>query len=141
MAVKRVVIRFKSAKEFKSWLSKNRATPDGIWIRFFRKDSGMPTITYAEALDEALCQGWIDAQANSYDSVSWIQRFLPRRAKSGWSKRNTLHAKRLIKEGRMRAAGLKQIEAAKKDGRWKGAYDSPRNAKPPADFLKSSRQG
>lgn len=130
------MLSFGSAEEWEEWLAKNHARPQGIWLRFFRKGSGTATITYAEALDAALCYGWIDAQALKHDEQSWLQKFTPRRPKSGWSKNNTLRAERLIKEGKMKPAGLKAIEAAKSDGRWERAYDSPGSASPPEDFLK-----
>lgn len=131
---------FKSALEFRSWLEKNHSESDGFWMRFFKKDSGFESITYAEALDQALCYGWIDGQAQSLDEKSWLQKFTPRRKKSGWSKRNTIHAERLIQAGQMTPAGLAAIEAAKADGRWNAAYDSPRNAAPPEDFLKALKK-
>ena len=96
----------------------------------------MPTITYAEALDVALCYGWIDGQKKPYDTKSWLQKFTPRRPKSIWSKRNREHIARLEKSGKMRAAGGKQVAAAKADGRWEQAYDSQSNMVVPADFLK-----
>jgi uncharacterized protein YdeI (YjbR/CyaY-like superfamily) len=129
-------LSFKSSALFRSWLEKNHAASDGIWLRIFKKDSGKQSITYAEALDQALCHGWIDGQRKTHDDVSFIQKFTPRRAKSGWSKLNTQHAERLIESGHMTDAGLRAIEAAKADGRWQAAYDSPRNAAPPEDFLK-----
>jgi len=131
------IISFTTPAKFRSWLTKNQSKADGLWLRLFKKGSGEKSITYAEALDEALCHGWIDAQKRSYDEISWIQRFTPRRTRSGWSKINTGHAERLIKEERMTATGLQQIEAAKADGRWTAAYDSPRNAATPEDFLKA----
>ena len=126
---------FSSAKAFRAWLEKNHAKPDGIWLRMFKKVSGKKTITYDEALDEALCFGWIDGQAKSHDKDSYIQRFTPRRKRSMWSKRNREHVARLIKEKRMTSAGLKEVETAKKDGRWDAAYDSPKNMTIPVDFL------
>ena len=96
----------------------------------------MPTITYAEALDVALCYGWIDGQKKPYDTKSWLQKFTPRRPKSIWSKGNREHIARLEKSGKMRAAGSKQVAAAKADGRWEQAYDSQSNMVVPADFLK-----
>lgn len=128
-------LAFKSAEAFRIWLGENHATCDGIWLRIFKKDSGKKTVTYAEALDHALCYGWIDGLKKSYDELSWIQRFTPRRARSGWSKLNTEHVERLTIAGLMMPAGLKAVEAAKADGRWQAAYDSARNAKPPEDFL------
>jgi uncharacterized protein YdeI (YjbR/CyaY-like superfamily) len=127
---------FQSASAFRDWLAGHHGQTDGICLRFFKKSSGEKSLNYAEALDEALCYGWIDGQAKAYDERSWLQRFSPRRPSSAWSKMNTQHAERLIKSGRMTPAGLKQVEAAKADGRWGAAYDSPRNASPPEDFLK-----
>ena len=129
------ILPFRSSSEFRKWLGANHRQCGGIWLRIFKKDSGEPTVTYLEALDEALCFGWIDGQKQSYDDSSWLQRFCPRRPKSGWSKINTQHAERLIRAGRMKAAGQTEIDAAKKDGRWTAAYDSPSNATFPEDFL------
>ena len=118
----------------------NHRKSDGLWVRILKKNSGEATVTYEEALDEALCFGWIDAQKQRHDDTSWLQRFTPRRPKSGWSKINTRHAERLLKAGRMHAAGQAQMEAAKKDGRWKVVYDSPRTATLPRDFLAALRK-
>ncbi|HEV2687323.1 MAG TPA: YdeI/OmpD-associated family protein [Bryobacteraceae bacterium] len=126
---------FRSPADFRKWLSANHHRSDGIWLRIFKKNSGRPTITYAEALDEALCFGWIDGQKQSHDGLSWLQRFTRRRARSGWSKINTQHAERLIRDARMKPPGKAEVDAAKKDGRWKAAYDSPGNATIPKDFL------
>jgi uncharacterized protein YdeI (YjbR/CyaY-like superfamily) len=134
------ILSFRSPSEFRKWLASNHRQSDGIWLRIFKKDSGESSVTYAEALDEALCFGWIDGQKQRHDEVSWRQRFTPRRSKSGWSKINTQHAERLTAAGRMKAAGQAQIDAAKKDGRWTDAYDSPSNATFPADFLKALRR-
>jgi uncharacterized protein YdeI (YjbR/CyaY-like superfamily) len=130
-------LTFGSSQEFRSWLQKNHATHEGIWLRIFKKDSGEKSITYAEALDQALCYGWIDGQKQAKDARSWLQKFTPRRAKSGWSRVNTGHVERLVKSGLMADAGLKAVEAARADGRWQAAYDSPRNAAPPEDFVKA----
>jgi uncharacterized protein YdeI (YjbR/CyaY-like superfamily) len=129
------ILRFTSGLELRRWLEKNHAAPEGIWLRFFKKASGERSVNYAEALDEALCFGWIDGQVKSYDKLSWLQKFTPRRPKSLWSERNTLHVERLTKAGAMTAPGLKAVEAAKADGRWRAAYCSPKNAVPPQDFL------
>lgn len=131
------IMPFKTAKAFGVWLKKNHASSAGIWLQFFKKGSGIKTITYAEALDVALCYGWIDSQAKSFDDKSYLQRFGPRKPKSIWSKINRLHIARLTKEGRMMPTGLAQVAAAKKDGRWDGAYDSPKNMVVPDDFLKA----
>ena len=130
------IIEFKTAKTFETWLSKNHEDSSGLWLKIFKKDSGKKTISYAEALDVALCYGWIDGQKKSYDEEAWLQKFCPRRAKSIWSKINTGHVERLIQEGRMKPAGLKAVEQAKADGNWEKAYDSPSKATLPEDFLK-----
>ena len=129
------ILAFASAAEFRKWLSRNHRQPDGIWLRIFKKGSDTASITYAEALDEALCFGWIDGQKQAHDDFSWRQKFTPRRARSGWSKINTQHAERLIRAGRMKPPGQNEVDAAKKDGRWEAAYASPRNATLPDDFL------
>jgi uncharacterized protein YdeI (YjbR/CyaY-like superfamily) len=131
------ILQFRTPAEFRKWLRANHRQSGGIWLRIFKKDSGEPTVTYAEALDEALCYGWIDGLKQRHDEVSWRQRFTPRRPKSGWSKINTRHTERLIKAGRMKAAGQAQIDAAKKDGRWAAAYDSSSQATFPEDFLEA----
>lgn len=129
------VVSFASSKEWSTWLAANHGKSNGVWLRFFKKDSGEKTVTYAEALDDALCYGWIDGQADKYDANSYIQKFTPRKPKSMWSKRNTEKAERLIEEGKIKKAGLQQVELTKADGRWQQAYDSPKNMKVPDDFL------
>jgi uncharacterized protein YdeI (YjbR/CyaY-like superfamily) len=129
-------LAFATTDAWEQWLAANHARSDGIWMRIFKKDSGAETVTYAEALDDALCYGWIDGQKKKFDSESWIQKFTPRRARSIWSKRNIEHIERLTKEKRMRAAGLKAFEDAGKDGRLAAAYDSPANSSTPDDLLK-----
>ena len=108
---------------------------NGIWLRIFKKDSDEATVTYDEALDAALCFGWIDGQKKPYDEKSWLQKFTPRRSRSIWSKRNKMRVAQLIEEKRMQPSGLKEIETANKDGRWDKAYDSPNQIEIPADFL------
>ena len=129
------VVYFISQKEFETWLDQNDTVTEGIWIRFYKKDSGIDTLIYKEALDVALCYGWIDGQVKKYDEFSYLQKFTPRRSKSMWSKRNQEHVTRLEKENRMRPSGLKEVENAKKDGRWDRAYDSPGNMTVPDDFI------
>jgi len=131
----RTIMSFTSSADFRTWLAKNHGQEDGIWLRIYKKDSGITTVTYAEALDQALCFGWIDGQKKPYDKQSWLQRFTPRRPRSGWSKNNTQHAERLIKSGEMAPAGLREVKTAKADGRWKAAYDSFSKATVPDDFL------
>jgi len=116
-------------------MAKEHTRAPGLFLRIYKKDSGVPSVTYAEALDQALCFGWIDGQKLPFDAISWVQKFTPRRAKSGWSKKNVGHVDRLIREGQMTPAGLEEIEAAKADGRWAAAYDSPANATVPPEFL------
>jgi uncharacterized protein YdeI (YjbR/CyaY-like superfamily) len=130
------ILPFESAKAWDAWIAKNHSGSDGVWLQIFKKDSGKRTVTYDEALDSALCYGWIDGQKKSYNKESFLQKFTPRRPKSVWSKRNQDHVARLTKSKRMKPAGLKAIAAAKKDGRWEQAYDSPKNMTIPEDFLR-----
>ena len=130
------IVACTSSKKWKRWLAKNHSRMQGVWLRFYKKASRVPSVTYDEALDEALCYGWIDGQLKPYDEKSWLRKFTPRRAKSPWSKRNIEHVHRLIKAGRMKDAGLRESEAAKADGRWKNAYDPGSTMAMPADFLK-----
>lgn len=127
---------FGSSKELRAWMVKEHARARDLLLRIYKKESGVPSITYAEALDQALCFGWIDGQKLPFDANSWVQKFTPRRAKSGWSKKNVAHVDRLIQEGQMTSAGLKEVEAAKADGRWATAYDSSANATVPEEFVK-----
>ncbi len=131
------VMQFKTAQAFETWLIKNHDSSNGLWLKIFKKDSGKKTISYAEALEVALCYGWIDGQKKAYDEQAWLQKFCPRRAKSVWSKINTGHVERFINEGRMRPAGLKAVEKAKADGTWEKAYDPPSKMTMPEDFLKA----
>lgn len=130
------VVAFESARLWEAWLAKHHAHSPGVWLRIYKKDSGKKTVNYTEALDAALCYGWIDSRKAPGDAQSWLQRFTPRRPKSGWSRINTEKVERLIQKGRMKAAGLREAEAAKADGRWQRAYDSHRRAVLPADFLR-----
>jgi uncharacterized protein YdeI (YjbR/CyaY-like superfamily) len=129
-------LAFASPKAWEAWLARNHAKSAGIWLRIFKKGSGQRSVTYGEALDGALCYGWIDSQKRPGDDASWLQRFGPRRPRGGWSRINTRHAERLIAAGRMKRAGLAEVETARRDGRWERAYDSPSAAIVPADFLK-----
>jgi uncharacterized protein YdeI (YjbR/CyaY-like superfamily) len=106
-----------------------------VWLRLYKKASGIPTVSYAEALDEALCYGWIDGQKKSYDEVSFLQKFTPRRANSMWSKRNVEHIQRLSKQGVMTPAGMREVERAKEDGRWAAAYDASSEMTVPNEFI------
>jgi uncharacterized protein YdeI (YjbR/CyaY-like superfamily) len=126
---------FRSSEELRAWLANEHTRATGLLLRIYKKDSGVASVTYAEALDQALCFGWIDGQKLPLDAKSWIQKFTPRRSKSGWSKRNIAHVDRLIRAGQMTPAGLKEVEAARADGRWAAAYDSPANATVPPEFV------
>lgn len=128
-------IEFKTGKAFEDWLDQNHEISHGIWMKIFKKGSEITTISYAEALDVALCYGWIDGQKQTFDQYSWLQKFCPRTAKSIWSKVNIGHVERLTSQGRMRPAGVNAIENAKADGRWERAYDSPSQMTLPDDFL------
>ncbi len=131
---------FTTPEEFRSWLDDHHKTQTEIWVGFWKKASGKIGMTYDQALDEALCFGWIDGITKRYDDISYVQRFCPRRPKSVWSKINTQHIARLIKEEKMMPSGLTKVEEAKTDGRWQRAYDSPTNAKIPDDFLKELKK-
>ena len=130
------IIEFKTGETFETWLVQNHENSTGLWMKIFKKNSGEMTISYAEALDVALCYGWIDGQKKAFDEQAWLQKFCPRREKSIWSKINIGHVERLINEGRMRPAGLIAVDNAKADGRWERAYDSPSKMVIPEDFLK-----
>ena len=129
------MIAFASAAAFRKWLTRHHAEHPGIWLKIGKKASGIPTVTYAEALDEALCFGWIDGQKKSFDATAFLQKFTKRGKRSVWSKVNVGHVTRLEKEGRMRPAGFAAVAAAKADGRWAAAYHSFSTAEMPEDFL------
>lgn len=131
------ILSFKTADAFQKWLAKHHHTVDGILIRFFKKESRVQSITYKEAVDEALCYGWIDGRANKFDAESWIQKFTPRRPKSIWSKRNVDNIERLTALQKMKPAGLEEVAKAKADGRWAKAYDAPKDMQLPADFMEA----
>lgn len=127
-------VLFQNAKAFESWLQKHHNTSDGLWLKIAKRGASEPSVTYPEAVDIALCWGWIDGQKKSLDDQHFLQRFTPRRARSLWSKINVGKTEALIAAGRMQAPGHAQIEAAKRDGRWERAYDGPRTATVPEDL-------
>lgn len=131
---------FKSAKAWRSWLEKNQEMQEGIWMQLYKTGSGITSIKITEALDEALCYGWIDGQRKSYDKISYLQKYTPRRAQSIWSKRNIGLVEKLIETGKMTARGFAEIEKAKADGRWARAYDSHRTMQEAEDFLKELKK-
>ncbi len=128
---------FVSATDFEKWLEKNHARSRGLWLRLFKKSVSKKSLQHADALDAALCYGWIDGQLKKFDDISYLHKFTPRGTKSVWSKVNRDHIARLDKEGRMRPAGLVAVAAAKEDGRWDKAYASSSKMEMPADFLKA----
>lgn len=122
------VLLFEDAEGWAAWLDAHHATAPGVWLRLARQGGGLRSPTYAEALDAALCYGWIDSQKRRHDEASWVQKFTPRGAKSIWSKINRDKADALAAAGRMRPAGRLAVQQAQADGRWAAAYDSPRTA-------------
>lgn len=128
------ILPFESEQAWEAWLEREHEHAPGVWLQIAKKDSGVATVTYAQALQVALCFGWIDGQKRAFDATWFLQRFTPRKRNSRWSKINVEHAERLIAAGRMRAAGLAQVEAARADGRWERAYLGQRDATVPADL-------
>jgi uncharacterized protein YdeI (YjbR/CyaY-like superfamily) len=128
----------RDAAAWRTWLAGHHADPVGVWLVLAKKGTEKPTsLTYDQALEEALCHGWIDGQAGRRDEATYRQRFTPRRRRSGWSKRNTGIAERLIAEDRMRPAGHAEVERAKADGRWEAAYAGPASMEVPADLAEA----
>ena len=128
-------IYFADSSEWRQWLEKNHSTADNAWLVFYKRNSGTASISYDEAVEEALCFGWIDGKMRSVDEEKYVIRYSPRRAKSLWSKRNKDKAEELIHTGRMTEAGLAAIEVAKKNGNWAGAYTSRTQEEIPEDLL------
>ncbi|KAF1719160.1 YdeI/OmpD-associated family protein [Pseudoxanthomonas wuyuanensis] len=127
------VKHFKSAAAWEKWLVAH-ADARGVWLQIAKKGADMASLTYAEALDVALCHGWIDGQKQAFDAQCFLQRFTPRRPRSVWSKINVGKVETLIAAGRMQPAGMREVEAAKADGRWLAAYDSARTMEVPAEL-------
>ena len=128
------ILTLASEAAWEAWLDAEHATSDGVWLKFAKKGSGVETVVYAEALDVALCYGWIDSQVARLDERFYLQKFTPRRARSKWSHINREKIEALTKQGRMKPAGLEQVELAKADGRWEAAYGSPANVQMPDDL-------
>ena len=128
------ILPFASQKKWAEWLAKQHDKSAGLWLKLSKKGSGISSITYDEAVEIALCYGWIDGQKGSFDDRYWLQKFTPRGPKSIWSKINVAKAEKLIKSKQMKPAGLKAIAAAKKDGRWEKAYESQKNISVPEDL-------
>lgn len=127
-------LSFDSQDAWAGWLDEHHSSSDGIWIKIAKKASGIPSVTYTQAVEEALCYGWIDGQMKRIDDDFFVQKFTPRRVRSKWSKVNIGKVEELIASGKMQPAGFAEIERAKADGRWDAAYDSPRTATVPRDL-------
>jgi uncharacterized protein YdeI (YjbR/CyaY-like superfamily) len=129
------ILTFASHKELNQWLKANHATESELWVKIFKKGSGVPSVSWSDVVIETLCWGWIDGVKKSLDDQTYIQRITPRKPRSNWSKKNTEHVERLITDGRMENPGLVHVLAAKADGRWENAYSPASEMKVPADFL------
>jgi uncharacterized protein YdeI (YjbR/CyaY-like superfamily) len=125
---------FETPDAWEAWLDTHHADSPGVWLKLAKAGAGVPSVTYAQALDVALCFGWIDGQKAAHDERFWLQKFTPRRARSGWSRVNREKALALIAAGRMRPAGLRQVELARADGRWDAAYAGQRTIEVPPDL-------
>jgi len=132
-----LTLTFASQAEWESWLERHGSATTGVWLRLAKKAADRPTVSYAQALESALCHGWIDGQKKAENEHYWLQRFTPRTARSIWSKINTAKAEALISAGRMHPAGMREVERAKQDGRWDAAYSSARTATVPDDLQKA----
>jgi uncharacterized protein YdeI (YjbR/CyaY-like superfamily) len=134
MAQDLAIVSVASAREWEQWLEEHHRSAPGVWLKLAKKGSPTSSPSQAEAVETALCFGWIDGQGAPHDDTAWLQRFTPRRARSKWSQVNREKALRLIDEGRMRPAGLEQVELARSDGRWEGAYEPQSTATVPDDL-------
>ncbi|WP_438503362.1 YdeI/OmpD-associated family protein [Corallococcus aberystwythensis] len=128
------VVPFASEKAWEKWLEKHHTDAPGVWVKLAKLESGIPSVTYAQALEVALCYGWIDGQKDSFDAEYWLQRFTPRKPRSKWSKINCGKVEALVAAGRMKPAGLREVEAARADGRWEAAYAGSKTIEVPADL-------
>jgi uncharacterized protein YdeI (YjbR/CyaY-like superfamily) len=128
------IVPFSSRDAWEAWLEGQHTASEGLWLKIAKKRSGIETVSYDEAVEVALCYGWIDGQVRRFDEDYYLQRFTPRRPRSRWSKVNRKKATELIKRGKMEAAGLREVERAKADGRWEAAYDAPSTATVPDDL-------
>ncbi|MBN9684421.1 MULTISPECIES: YdeI/OmpD-associated family protein [unclassified Corallococcus] len=128
------VVPFASEKAWEKWLEKHHADSPGVWVKLAKLESGIPSVTYAQALEVALCYGWIDGQKDAFDSEYWLQRFTPRKPRSRWSKINCGKVEALVASGRMKPAGLREVESARADGRWEAAYAGAKTIEVPEDL-------
>jgi uncharacterized protein YdeI (YjbR/CyaY-like superfamily) len=131
------IVPFASRDAWAAWLEERHATSDGLWLKLAKKGSGIDTVTYPQAVEVALCYGWIDGQVRKFDESYWLQRFTPRRTRSKWSKINRQRAIELIEKGEMKPAGLREVERARADGRWDAAYDAQSTAQVPEDLRRA----
>lgn len=131
------IMAFKDQDEWRNWLSENHTNESGVWIKIAKKATGIPTVDHAQALDEALCYGWIDGQRRGHDESYFLQKFTPRQKQSLWSKVNIGKVETLIADGRMQKPGYREIKKAKADGRWDAAYESQANATIPSDLAEA----
>jgi uncharacterized protein YdeI (YjbR/CyaY-like superfamily) len=134
------ILPFASRSEWEAWLASEHASARGVWLKLAKKASGISTVIYAEALEVALCYGWIDGQVLRFDQDYYLQRFTPRRPRSNWSKINCASVEALIAQGAMQPAGLREVQRAKEDGRWAAAYDAPSSAAVPDDLQEALDQ-
>jgi len=130
----RLIVELRDRRAWAQWLEANHGSSDGVWLKIAKKGSGVTTITYSDALEEAIRYGWIDGQKGAYDHAFWLQRFTARGPRSKWSQVNRRTAAAMIEQGRMKPAGLAQVQAAKQDGRWEAAYASQSTIEVPEDF-------
>jgi uncharacterized protein YdeI (YjbR/CyaY-like superfamily) len=128
------IIPFQFQQDWERWLEDNHAESEGLWLKMAKKASGIPTVSFSDAIDVAICFGWIDGQRLGHDDTWYLQRFTPRRPRSRWSEINVERVRRLTEQGRIRPAGLAEIEKAKADGRWDDAYPSPSSMEVPEDL-------
>ncbi|NBD09566.1 MULTISPECIES: YdeI family protein [Corallococcus] len=131
------VVPFASEKAWEKWLAAHHADSPGVWMKLAKGESGIASVTYPQALDVALCYGWIDGQKGAFDAEYWLQRFTPRGPRSKWSKINVGKVEALVAAGRMKAAGLREVEAARADGRWEAAYSGAKTIQVPEDLLRA----
>jgi uncharacterized protein YdeI (YjbR/CyaY-like superfamily) len=131
------ILQFDGQADWAAWLQRHHESSQGAWLKLAKKASGITTVTHTEALEEALCYGWIDGQSARFDEAFYLIRFTPRRARSKWSQLNCEKVERLMSEGRMKPAGLAQVEAAKEDGRWEAAYPPASAAAVPEDLQRA----
>ncbi len=129
-----VVLSFETAGDWETWLDSHHASADGVWLKFAKKDSSIPSVSFPDALLLAMCYGWIDSRREPFDGIYYLQKYTPRRPKSRWSKLNRERAEELIAAGRMQPAGLREVEAARADGRWDAAYEPQSRIAIPEDL-------